>query len=211
MLFFSFVLVLCIIIYSFCYVKNLLWRPFHFLQRLKDIFHGLTLFLSKDLEDHAKLKRYIIAYPLKYLFVKFNKKWAGKTYVALVDSVRNNTFLCFLVKIGFAMFWIRTRLDFSGFNPNRNQPRKVGGDIWREEFPLEIWPAECKMPYQALVQAVNPSLVFVVFNRDQFSSIIYLESEFRIFAKKRSLITAIAMFPALFICCALIIKISFDL
>ncbi|KAM7435288.1 DNA ligase 3 [Porites harrisoni] len=31
-------------------------------QRLKDIFHGLTIFLSKDLEDHAKLKRYIIAY-----------------------------------------------------------------------------------------------------------------------------------------------------
>ena len=37
-------------------------------QRLKDIFHGLTIFLLKDLEDHAKLKRYIIAYSLKYLF-----------------------------------------------------------------------------------------------------------------------------------------------
>ena len=110
---------MCITIYSFCYVKNLLWRPFHFLQRLKDIFHGLTLFLSKDLEDHAKLKRYIIAYPFKYLLVYFNKNWARKTYVALVDSVRNNTFLCFVSKIGFVMFWIRTRLEFSGFNPNR--------------------------------------------------------------------------------------------
>ncbi|KAJ7393415.1 DNA ligase 3 [Desmophyllum pertusum] len=29
---------------------------------LKDVFHGLTIFLSKDLEDLAKLKRYIIAY-----------------------------------------------------------------------------------------------------------------------------------------------------
>ena len=26
-------------------------------------------YLSKDLEDHTKLKRFIIAYPLKYLFV----------------------------------------------------------------------------------------------------------------------------------------------
>ena len=180
LLFSSFVLVIFIIIYSFCYAKNVLWHPFHFLQRLKDFFHGLTIFLSKDLEDHAKLKRYIIAYPLKYLFVKFYKKWAGKTYVALVDSVRNNTFLCFLVKIGFAMFWIRTRLDFSGFNPNRNQPRKVGGDIWREEFPLEIWPAECKMPYQPLVQAVNPSLVLPFLTVTSFhpSFTLNLDSEF---------------------------------
>ena len=50
---------------------------------------------------------------------------------------------------------------------------------------------------------------FAVFNREQFSSIIYLESEFRIFAKKRDVSAAIAIFPALFICCALII--SFDL
>ena len=31
--------------------------------------NGLTIYFSKDLEDHAKLKRFIIAYPLKYLFV----------------------------------------------------------------------------------------------------------------------------------------------
>ena len=40
-----------------------------FLQQLKNIFHRLTMFLSKDLEDFAKLKKYIIACPLKYLFV----------------------------------------------------------------------------------------------------------------------------------------------
>ena len=34
---------------------------------------------------------------------------------------------------------------------------------------------------------------FAVFNREQFSSIIYLESEFRIFAKKRDVSTAIAI------------------
>ena len=115
LLFFSFVSVMCIIIYSFCYAKNWLWHPFHFLQRLKDIFQGLTIFLSKDLEDHAKLKKYIIAYPSKY--------------VALVDSVRNHTFLCFLYKMGFAKIWIRTRL---GFNPNRNQPRKVNQCFFKE-------------------------------------------------------------------------------
>ena len=48
-----------------------IWNPFavfwiFFLQRLK---HMDMDWQSKDLEDHAKLKRYIIAYPLKYLFV----------------------------------------------------------------------------------------------------------------------------------------------
>ena len=47
--------------YSFCYAKKVLWDLFIFyIKLLKDIFHGLTIFLSKDLKDFAKLKRYII-------------------------------------------------------------------------------------------------------------------------------------------------------
>ena len=80
-----------------------IWNPFaifwiFFYSALETHGHGLKIYLSKDLEDHAKLKRFIIAYPLKYLFVKFNINWAGKTCIALDDSVRNHTFLCFLPK-----------------------------------------------------------------------------------------------------------------
>ena len=41
----------------------------YFFTALETHGHGLTIYLSKNLEDHAKLKRFIIAYPLKYLFV----------------------------------------------------------------------------------------------------------------------------------------------
>ena len=44
---------------------------------------------------------------------------------------------------------------------------------------------------------------FAVFNGDQYSSTIYLKSGFRIFTKKRSISTAIAIFPPLFICYAI--------
>ena len=163
---------------------------FFFLQRLKNIFHRLTIYLSKDLEDHAKLKRYIIAYPLKYPFcVKI--ELGKRVQWCIVDSVRSITFhlspglyaaakiaiflvlwkiasltifrvscdfsqffvmviiaeiakitvfaghllyLLYHLNLGFTMFWIRTQLDFSGLNPNSNQPRIVNQCFLRELF-----------------------------------------------------------------------------
>ena len=107
--------------------ERILTSLWFFLQRLKDIFHGLTVFLSKDLEDHAKLKRFIIAYPLKYLFVKFNKNCFSRQRA-------NHTFLCFVYQNRIHNVLIRTQLEFSGFNPNRNRPRIVNQCFFRELF-----------------------------------------------------------------------------
>ena len=184
---------------------------FIFLQRLKSIFHGgLTIFLSKDLKDHVKLKRYIVAYPLRYLFVQFNENWARKTYVALVDSVRNHTFLCFVSKIGsINNESTALQLEFSGFNPNRNQPRIVNQcfQLFEERnFRLKSGQRNAKCPTSNPWYSYNGKSVFgfAVFKSDQCSSTIYLKSGFRVFAKKRSITTAIAIFSQHFICYAIL-------
>ena len=143
---------------------------------------------------------------LRILWNTFLSYILGNVIVPLVDSVRNHTFPCFVPKIGFAMFWIRTRLEFGGFNPNRNQPRIVNqcffnlGKYLKREIPA--WNLAIGMQ-NALPSRPGTGCKsvfgFAVFNRDRFSSIIYLESEFRIFAKKGSISTAIAILPELFI------------
>ena len=78
------------------------------------------------------------------------------------------------------------------------------GNVW--EYPPP--PPGCRRQFQISGRISNKQPAGCLSNQrvqyDQFSSTIYLECEFRIFAKKRSITTAFAIFPALFICCAIL-------
>ena len=74
------------------------------------------------------------------------------------------------LNLGFTMFWIRTQLDFSGFNPNSNQPSIVNQCFHRELFEernfrlksLKSCQRNAKCPTSNswyTVTTVNPSTV----------------------------------------------------
>ena len=102
------------------------------------------------------------------------------------------------------------QLEFSGgFNPNRNQPRIVNQcfQLFEEgNFRLKSGQRNAKCPTSNPWYSYNGKSVFgfAVFNGDQCSSAIYLKSGFRIFAKKRSITTAIAICSPHFICYAIL-------
>ena len=58
---------------------------------LKDIFRGLSIFLSNDVDDFAKLRRYIIAYLLECHSVEalVNFSW-GKLWIIFVACFGND-------------------------------------------------------------------------------------------------------------------------
>lgn len=58
---------------------------------LKDIFRGLSIFLSNDVDDFAKLRRYIIAYLLECHSVEalVNFSW-GKLWIVFVACFGND-------------------------------------------------------------------------------------------------------------------------
>ena len=80
----------------------------------------------------------ILLPPLPLGFSKFNQNYDRSNFSQFLLPLANldisHTLLCFVSKIGFPMFWIRTQLEFSGFNPNRNQPRIVNQCFFRERF-----------------------------------------------------------------------------
>ena len=85
----------------------------------------------------------------------------------------------FPTKIGFTMFWIRTQLEISGFIPNWNQPRIMNQCFFREVF-----------------EEKNSRLKLGQLNA---KCTMFCTKPWYSYHGKRSITTAFAIFPALFI------------
>ena len=76
--------------------------------------------------------------PLPLGFSNFNQNYDRSNFSQFLLPLANldisHTLLCFVSKIGFPMFWIRTQLEFSGFIPNWNQPRIMNQCFFRGRF-----------------------------------------------------------------------------
>ena len=80
----------------------------------------------------------ILLPPLPLGFSNFNQNYDRSNFSQFLLPLANldisHTLLCFVSKIGFPTFWIRTQLEFSGFIPNWNQPRIMNQCFFRERF-----------------------------------------------------------------------------
>ena len=119
---------MCIITYSFCNART-------YFDILVIFFYSAwkASFMDWQFSSRKTLK---ITRNSKDLLLRilWNTFLSNLIKIALVDSVRTTRFCVSYTKIGFTMFWIRTQLEFSGFNPNRNRPRIVNQCFFRELF-----------------------------------------------------------------------------